>query len=479
MQALRSLTLSLPLPLALISLAAPTLAQYPAMSIAVSEDTWVNADAPNTNYFTSTTQGHRGIPTVFDAKESYLRIDFPANMDPGCAYLVLDRFNFNTNNVMELATVDPATNLASLTWNTRPAAATVFDTRDVGTATGLESFDISPVAVPGSSVVIRMRLLDWGWGNYHSLESTGGSTPEVQMDLAAFAPSEDNWVMKNDPTASHPTNTSLAMRGAPGVWDAKEAFLRFSIPAGIRVQSARLVMYSYNLNANNTVEIAEVTVPGSVDALTWNTRPTAGMVLDSQPVAVAPGFYSYDVTSAVAAGATLDLRVRFSGNGWGWYRSKEHADGGGPLLVIDHDACRPVGTPYCSPNVPNSSGQPASIAATGSDFAGGHDLHLHASQLPQNQFGYFLASETQGFTPGPGTAVGNLCLGGVIARFSRAGEVGFSGPGGAFSVAIDTNSVPVTPPWAILPGETWNFQGWYRDLGNVSNFTDAVEISFR
>jgi hypothetical protein len=38
-----------------------------------------------------------------------------------------------------------------------------------------------------------------------------------------------------------------------------------------------------------------------------------------------------------------------------------------------------------------------------------------------------------------------------------------------------------TGPVAILPGETWNFQAWYRDLnpGTTSNFTDGISITFQ
>jgi hypothetical protein len=34
---------------------------------------------------------------------------------------------------------------------------------------------------------------------------------------------------------------------------------------------------------------------------------------------------------------------------------------------------------------------------------------------------------------------------------------------------------------AVLAGETWNFQAWYRDLNptTTSNFTNAVSIAFQ
>ncbi len=32
---------------------------------------------------------------------------------------------------------------------------------------------------------------------------------------------------------------------------------------------------------------------------------------------------------------------------------------------------------------------------------------------------------------------------------------------------------------AVLPGETWNFQCWYRDAGGTNNFTDVVSVLFQ
>ena len=31
---------------------------------------------------------------------------------------------------------------------------------------------------------------------------------------------------------------------------------------------------------------------------------------------------------------------------------------------------------------------------------------------------------------------------------------------------------------AVQPGDTYNFQCWYRDIGNTNNFTDGVSILF-
>ncbi|MCP3917725.1 MAG: sulfatase-like hydrolase/transferase [bacterium] len=131
---------------------------------------------------------------------------------------------------------------------------------------------------------------------------------------------------------------------------------------------------------------------------------------------------------------------------------------------------RTAGTSYC-PGNPNSSGLPGLLIAEGSTDIAQNDLRLVAAQLPAGEFGYCLASRTQGAMTPPGS-VGVLCLGGSIARYN-----GSIGEGPSFSTPIDLSSVPLSPPVGVMPGETWNFQCWHRD-GATSSFTGAVSVLF-
>ena len=110
-------------------------------------------------------------------------------------------------------------------------------------------------------------------------------------------------------------------------------------------------------------------------------------------------------------------------------------------------------------------------------------MTLEASSLPTSAFGFFLVSDTQGFTAMPGGSMGNLCLAGSIGRYVGPGEIQNSGAAGAISLAIDLTSVPQpTGPVAVVAGETWNFQAWTRDsVGGqaTSNFTDGLSIVFQ
>ena len=132
-----------------------------------------------------------------------------------------------------------------------------------------------------------------------------------------------------------------------------------------------------------------------------------------------------------------------------------------------------LGEVYCSPANLNSTGTSGRMLAEGSECLGDNRLTLYASQLPPHQPGYFLASDTQGFTPFVGGSQGDLCLGGGIARFT--GEVAWSGALGELAIDVDLTSVPT-----IQPGETWSFQCWFRDRnpGPTSNLTDGVSITF-
>ncbi len=141
------------------------------------------------------------------------------------------------------------------------------------------------------------------------------------------------------------------------------------------------------------------------------------------------------------------------------------------------------GTNYCGPAVPNSTGGPATIVATGSDVAALNQLALSAEGLPQNTFGFFLASRTRGLVQNPGGSAGRLCLGGGIGRYVGPGQVLNSGNLGRFTLALDLTRTPTpTGTVAVQAGETWNFQAWFRDAqggASTSNFTDGLEVQFR
>ncbi|MEM9378893.1 MAG: hypothetical protein AAGB93_03010 [Planctomycetota bacterium] len=150
-------------------------------------------------------------------------------------------------------------------------------------------------------------------------------------------------------------------------------------------------------------------------------------------------------------------------------------------MVLQGDGA--VGTNYCNPAVANSTGVAAQISATGSPAVASNSLSLNADQLPLNASCYFLTSQSQGFTANPGGSQGNLCLGGAIGRYVGAGQILNSGAAGSVTLALDLTMTPTPTGFvSVQAGETWNFQGWYRDaVGGTatSNLTDGVSVLFQ
>lgn len=140
-----------------------------------------------------------------------------------------------------------------------------------------------------------------------------------------------------------------------------------------------------------------------------------------------------------------------------------------------------VGTSYCTPAAPNSTGAPAVISGSGSAVVQLNNLVLTSSSLPLNAAAYFLCSRTQGFVMNPGGTAGNLCLGSSIGR-QVGGVIPNSGVTGVVNVTADLTVMPQpTGAVVVLPGETWNFQCWYRDAvggSATSNFSDGLEVLF-
>ena len=154
---------------------------------------------------------------------------------------------------------------------------------------------------------------------------------------------------------------------------------------------------------------------------------------------------------------------------------------GSSVLVVKPVAAG-VGTTYCSPAVANSTGSPASISGSGSAVVSSNDLMLTSTGLPQNSAAFFLCSRAQGFGMHPGGSAGNICLGNPIGRVV-GGVIANSGATGVVNVTADLNAMPQPSGAAIvIPGDTWNFQCWYRDAavggGSTSNFSDGLEVLF-
>ena len=133
---------------------------------------------------------------------------------------------------------------------------------------------------------------------------------------------------------------------------------------------------------------------------------------------------------------------------------------------------------YCTAN-PNSTGAGAVIGASGSPVVSDDTFALEAWDLPLNEYGYFLTSQSTAFIPSFGGSDGNLCIGPPQYRFNdpaSGGQVLNSGATGTMSLTLDFGLLPNGVN--LAPGETWFFQLWFRDVFS-SNTTDGIEVLFR
>jgi hypothetical protein len=223
---------------------------------------------------------------------------------------------------------------------------------------------------------------------------------------------------------------------------------------------------------------------GAMDEVrVWNVTRTPAELLASYNVQLAGneaglvGYYKFDEPSG---DDILDSSTR--GN-HGVLGAMLGAGTDDPTRIMSGAPVGPgtLGTAYCMTN-PNSTGVPGVLSATGSAAVASNDVTLTADDLPLNAFGFFLTSRTQGFTANPGGSQGNLCLGGSIGRYVGPGQIQNSGGTGSISLVLDLAQTPTpTGLVAVVPGETWNFQGWHRDAVSgsaTSNFTNGLSIAF-
>ncbi|MCP5021839.1 MAG: hypothetical protein GY930_08670 [bacterium] len=162
-----------------------------------------------------------------------------------------------------------------------------------------------------------------------------------------------------------------------------------------------------------------------------------------------------------------------------------------------------IGTPFCDPNSPNSTGASTQLTGswlTGGGIAGGlSDLHLECSNGVSGELGYFLVGSSF-VEPGLTVSNGQLCIAsGPFFRYNVLGTTGNSvglfnasgvlrnfagtssvGPAGA-ETGFDVPEALVGGAMTIASGSTWNFQVWHRDTPagtGTSNFSNGLSVTF-
>jgi len=174
---------------------------------------------------------------------------------------------------------------------------------------------------------------------------------------------------------------------------------------------------------------------------------------------------------------TSEVQMRFIASDTGTISIVEAAID--DFRIVDATCNQPIGTSYCDA-VPNSTGDIGEIEGEGTNLVIVNDLQLVARNLPPSQFGFFAVSADQAFIPNAGGSQGNLCLGANTGRYLT--QIADSGAAGEIRLVV--NALAIAQPVGTLPalpGDTWNFQCWYRDLnpGATSNLTRGYSVTFR
>lgn len=148
------------------------------------------------------------------------------------------------------------------------------------------------------------------------------------------------------------------------------------------------------------------------------------------------------------------------------------------------------GEVICSGN-DNSTSRSARLTASGSDVASNNALVLDVNEAANQQFGLFFASQDDIRVDIAGSD-GTLCIGSLtIARFNDS--LVETSVVGAASYTPNLASIPFenggsSTPFAVMAGDSLNFQFWYRDVRNdpmsptpvpTSNFSDAIAVTFQ
>lgn len=220
-----------------------------------------------------------------------------------------------------------------------------------------------------------------------------------------------------------------------------------------------LVRYRYYLNLTVTDGADRLLVEMSASGA---AGPWATVATHSASNGTSWTSHEIDAGDVAAAGLafTNDMRVRFTAN-----------DGGGASIVeagvdgvaVVRSACSLIQS-YCV-----SGGLGSAISATGGSSIAANNLVLHANNIPANKFGLFFYGSGKQSTPfGNGTR----CVAAPSFRLPLLN----SGAGNTLDFAVNYGALP--PGGAILAGDLWNFQCWFRDGVGPFDLSNALQVIF-
>ena len=198
---------------------------------------------------------------------------------------------------------------------------------------------------------------------------------------------------------------------------------------------------------------------------------TVGQVIDA---------YQSAVLGTAGIGATKDLFEMY--NEAGCPLSNSTPPTPPDIFCIGDQGDCPCGNESLLGGCENSTGLGARLDTSGTTSVLADDLVLVATQLPPNTSVLFHAADTlrrDVFMDGL------LCVGGPMSKIYRlppiinSGAEGVAMLGPGLVALSNTKLVPIVG--GILPGDTWYFQTFYRDMsscGHGANTSNAIGVMF-
>ncbi|MEZ6005124.1 MAG: hypothetical protein R3F33_13150 [Planctomycetota bacterium] len=377
--------------------------------------------------------------------------------------------------------------------------------------------DFYEIAIPPDSIMTWTEIYDWSLDTYMNFYQAGCSsqfgTSNSYFAYTTGATSETLVVEvfqssgSSDPCAPYEFRVDITAAPCSTAPDdtfedndncaAAAAVVDGTYP-GLFVSKFDKDHYSFCVPAGATVDI-QVLFPhalGDLDAFLWDASDTnCGSGFGSSSI-LTFGYSASDNeilqwTNSTGSDVDCVLEVNVYASS---LNDCNHYD----LVLSGAGGCSPGGviSPYCGPADLNSTGGPAALS--GSFGTGiGSDLHIEATGGPTGELGYLLIGST---AMNPGFALpggGRLCLdpAGPISRYNLGGgplnstgqfdaagvlqnQSGTSGIGSGFDVP---STLPFGGNSAILSGDTWCFQLWFRDAaagGNACNLSNGLAVTF-
>ena len=154
----------------------------------------------------------------------------------------------------------------------------------------------------------------------------------------------DTWVLQSAPTSVHGGDSVLKVDSKSGNANAR-ALVRFALPstpAGCKVVSAKLRMYSGSYKEGRTLQALRLGATWMENSINWNNQPATTGTAASAQSRTSPGYVEWTVTGHVQAmytgtnGGFLIRDASESGGGFEQsFNSREKGADNPPQLVVD------------------------------------------------------------------------------------------------------------------------------------------------